>query len=147
MNGINKISLKKTSLVTKQSKDSSHGSTTQTPKPSNPLPMTSKPFLGQYYREEKIHTRFGRQASCSPFHALNYVLQSHSSDNCLERVNKINVFLRDRKSYVAFTIHDCCIIDLHRDDRHLIPQLKEIFEDTRSRVSSPQTCHIGRKLR
>jgi hypothetical protein len=108
-------------------------------------PYDKEAILGQYYREEKIHTRFGRQASCGPFHALNYVLQSHSSDNCLERVNKINVFLRDRKSYVAFTIHDCVIIDLHRDDRHLVPQLKEIFEDTRL-GEFPSSCHIGKNL-
>ena len=108
-------------------------------------PYDKQAILGQYYRQEKIHTRFGRQASCDSFHALNYVLQSHSSDNCLERVNKINVFLRDRKSYVAFTIHDCVIIDLHRDDRDLIPQLKEIFEDTRL-GKFPSSCHIGRNL-
>jgi hypothetical protein len=108
-------------------------------------PYDKQTILGQYYREEKIHTRFGRQAACSPFHALNYVLQSHSSDNCLERVNKINVFLRDRKSYVAFTIHDCVIIDLHRDDRSLIPQLKQIFEDTRL-GKFPSSCHVGKNL-
>jgi len=108
-------------------------------------PYDKQAILGQYYREEKIHTKFGRQAPCDSFHALNYVLQSHSSDNCLERVNKINVFLRGRKSYVAFTIHDCCIIDLHRDDRCLIPQLKEIFEDTKL-GKFPSSCSIGRNL-
>ena len=108
-------------------------------------PYDKQAILGRYYREEKIHTKFGRQAACDSFHALNYVLQSHSSDNCLERVNKINVFLRDRKSYVAFTIHDCVIIDLHRNDRHLIPQLKEIFEDTRL-GQFPSSCHVGKNL-
>jgi len=108
-------------------------------------PYDKQAILGQYYKEGKIHTRFGRQATCDSFHALNYVLQSHSSDNCLERVNKINVFLRDRKSYVAFTIHDCVIIDLHSSDRHLIPQLKEIFEDTRL-GQFPSSCHIGKNL-
>ena len=97
------------------------------------------------YKEGKIQTRFGRQAACSPFHALNYLLQSHSSDACLERVCKLNIFLRDRKSYIAFTIHDCVIIDLHRDDRHLIPQLKEIFEDTKLGWF-PSSCHIGKNL-
>ena len=118
---------------------------TPTPQTLESSPYDKQAILGQYYREEKIHTRFGRQAPSDSFHALNYVLQSHSSDNCLERVNKINVFLRDRRSYVAFTIHDCCIIDLHRDDRHLIPQLKEIFEDTRL-GQFPSSCHMGRNL-
>jgi len=108
-------------------------------------PYDKQALLGQYYKEGKIQTRFGRQAACSPFHALNYLLQSHSSDACLERVCKLNIFLRDRKSYVAFTIHDCVIIDLHRDDRHLIPQLKEIFEDTKL-GHFPSACQVGKNL-
>jgi len=108
-------------------------------------PYDKQALLERFYGEGSIQTLFGRQATCDAFHALNYVLQSHSSDNCLERVCKINIFLRDRKSYVAFTIHDCCIIDLHRDDRHLIPQLKQIFEDTRL-GQFPSSCHIGKNL-
>ena len=100
-----------------------------------------------YNEQEKIlRTPFGRRTSCDRFHALNYLLQSSSSDNCLDRVNKIERFLTDRKSYVAFTIHDCCIIDLHRDDRHLIPQIKEIFEDTKL-GKFVSNCKMGRNLK
>ena len=99
-----------------------------------------------YSEEEKIlRTPFGRRTSCDRFHALNYLLQSSSSDNCLDRVNKIERFLRGRKSYVAFTIHDCVIVDLHRDDRNLIPQMKEIFEDTKL-GNFPSGCKIGKNL-
>jgi len=100
-------------------------------------------LVDKFYKEGKIHTPFGRRTVCDRFHALNYLLQSASSDNCLDRVNKIERFLRGRKSYVAFTIHDCCIIDLHRDDRHLIPQLKQIFEDTKL-GQFMSSCHIGK---
>ena len=100
-----------------------------------------------YDEQEKIlRTPFGRRTSCDRFHALNYLLQSSSSDNCMDRVNKIERFLTDRRSYVAFTIHDCVIIDLHRDDRHLIPQIKQIFEDTKlGRFMS--NCHLGHNLK
>ena len=100
-------------------------------------------LVDKHYIEGKIQTPFGRRTVCDRFHALNYLLQSASSDNCLDRVNKIERFLRGRKSYVAFTIHDCCIIDLHRDDRHLIPQLKQIFEDTKL-GQFMSSCHIGK---
>jgi len=105
-------------------------------------------LVEKHYCEEQkeIRTPFGRRTSCDRFHALNYLLQSASSDNCLDRVNKIERFLRDRKSYVAFTIHDCVIIDLHRNDRHLIPQLKEIFEDTKL-GSFVSNCKIGLNLK
>ena len=100
-------------------------------------------LVDKHYNEGEIQTPFGRRTVCDRFHALNYLLQSASSDNCLDRVNKIERFLTGKKSYVAFTIHDCVIIDLHRNDRHLIPQLKQIFEDTKLGhfVSS---CHIGK---
>jgi hypothetical protein len=46
-------------------------------------------------------------------------------------VNKIHRFLRNKKSNVAFVVHDSVTIDLANDERHLLPQIKEIFEDTR----------------
>jgi hypothetical protein len=99
-----------------------------------------------YSEQEKIlRSPLGRRTNCDRFHALNYLLQSASSDNCLDRVNKIHRYLRDRKSYVAFTIHDCVIIDLHRDDRHLIPEIKQIFEDTKL-GKFVTGCKIGRNL-
>jgi hypothetical protein len=104
-------------------------------------------LVDKFYCEQKeeIRNPFGRRTGCDRFHALNYLLQSASSDNCLDRVNKIERFLRDRRSYVAFTIHDCVIIDLHRDDRNLIPQIKEIFEDTKL-GNFPSGCKIGKNL-
>ena len=102
-------------------------------------------LVEKFYVDGKIQTPFGRRTTCDRFHALNYLLQSASSDNCLERVNKIERFLRDRRSYVAFTIHDCVIIDFHRNDRHLIPQLKQIFEDTKL-GAFPSSCQVGKNL-
>ena len=102
-------------------------------------------LVEKFYIDGQIRTPFGRRTVCDRFHALNYLLQSASSDNCLERVNKIERFLRDRRSYVAFTIHDCVIIDLHRDDRDLIPQIKQIFEDTKL-GQFKSSCHIGKNF-
>ena len=101
--------------------------------------------LEKYYRQGTIHTPMGRKLECDRFHALNYLLQSTSSDNCMDRVNKVNKFLIGTKSHVAFTIHDCVIIDLSFEDRYLIPQIKEIFEDTKlgKFISS---VHIGKDL-
>mgnify|MGYP003136310329 FL=1 len=102
-------------------------------------------ILEKHYRQGSVRTPFGRKLECDRFHALNYLLQSTSSDNCMDRVNKINKFLIGTKSHVAFTIHDCVIIDLSFEDRYLIPQIKEVFEDTKlgKFVSS---VHIGKDL-
>jgi len=101
--------------------------------------------LKEYYREGSIRTPFGRVIECDKFHSLNYLLQSTSSDNCMDRVNKINKFLIGTKSHVAFTIHDCVIIDLSVEDRHIIPQIKEIFEDTKL-GHFMSSVHIGKDL-
>ena len=102
-------------------------------------------LVEKFYKEGQVWNPFGRRTTCDRFHALNYLLQSTSSDNCLDRVNKIERFLTGKKSYVAFTIHDCVIIDLHRDDRDLIPHIKQIFEDTKLGTFR-SSCHIGKNF-
>ena len=88
-------------------------------------------ILDSYYSNGFVETPFGRKIESDDFHALNYLLQSSSSDNCIRQVNKIHRFLRNKKSNVAFVVHDSVVIDLSNEERHLLPQIKEIFEDTR----------------
>ena len=88
-------------------------------------------ILDKYYKEGYINTPFGRKIECDDFHALNYLLQSTSSDNCMDRINKIRKTLSGRKSNVAFMLHDCVVLDFSEQDAHLLPRIKEIFGDTR----------------
>ena len=88
-------------------------------------------ILKQYYSEEQVTTPYGRTIAAPSAKALNYLLQSSSSDNTVDRFNKISRFLIGTRSHVAAVVHDSVIIDLHSDDRGLIPQLKQIFEDTK----------------
>lgn len=88
-------------------------------------------ILEQYYVEGSVQTPFGRTIDAPIAKALNYLLQSTSSDNTIERFNKISRHLIGTKSHVTAVVHDSVIIDLHRDDKRMIPQLKQIFEDTK----------------
>jgi hypothetical protein len=88
-------------------------------------------ILEQYYVEGSVQTPFGRTIDAPSAKALNYLLQSTSSDNTIERFNKISRHLIGTKSHVTAVVHDSVIIDLHRDDKRMIPQLKQIFEDTK----------------
>lgn len=102
-------------------------------------------LVEKYYDGEKIQTPFGRSIACPVRKALNYLLQSSSSDNTLDRFCKISNFLRATRSHVAFVVHDSVVIDLHKDDRFLIPQLSEMFGDTklgRFKVN----CSLGKNL-
>lgn len=90
-----------------------------------------KKVLNKFYKNGHVQTPFGRCIESDDFHALNYLLQSTSSDNCITQINKLHRFLRDKKSNVAFIIHDSVVLDLHHEERNLLPQIKEIFMDTR----------------
>ncbi len=99
----------------------------------------------RYYDGEEVQTPFGRTIKAPVRKALNYLLQSSSSDNTLDRFCKISNFLRATRSHVAFVVHDSVVIDLHQDDRLLIPQLSDMFGDTklgRFKVN----CSLGKNL-
>ena len=99
----------------------------------------------RYYDGEEVQTPFGRTIKAPVRKALNYLLQSSSSDNTLDRFCKISNFLRATRSHVAFVVHDSVVIDLHQDDRFLIPQLSDMFGDTklgRFKVN----CSLGKNL-
>ena len=102
-------------------------------------------LLEEYYDGEQVKTPFGRTIACPVRKALNYLLQSSSSDNTLDRFCKISSLLRATRSHVAFVVHDSVVIDLHQDDRRMIPDLVEIFGDTRL-GQFKVNCSIGKNL-
>ena len=102
-------------------------------------------LLERYYKEEVVSTPFGRTIVAPVRKALNYLLQSSSSDNTLERFIRISNFLRATRSHVAFVIHDSVVIDLHESDKRLIPKLKEMFEDTKL-GKFKVNCSLGKNL-
>ena len=102
--------------------------------------------LNKYYENGVVETPFGRKIESDDFHSLNYLLQSTSSDNCLAQAIKISKFLRGRRSFVHSVVHDSITIDFHRDDRDIIHQIKQIFEDTRLGMF-PSSMHIGKNYR
>ncbi len=99
----------------------------------------------RYYDGEKVQTPFGRTITAPSRKALNYLLQSSSSDNTMDRFCKISNYLRATRSHVAFVVHDSVIIDLHRDDRRMIPELVEMFGDTQL-GKFKVNCSLGKNL-
>jgi len=90
-----------------------------------------KQFLKHtYYSEGTVTTPFGRKIEASPHHAINYLVQSTSSDNTLKQLVKLHLLLQNSKSFVAFTMHDSVIIDLAHEERELIPILSLTFSET-----------------
>jgi len=102
--------------------------------------------LEKYYYDGKVHTPMGRVIESDDFHALNYLLQSASSDNCLKQAIKINKFLKGSKSFIHSIVHDSITIDLHRDDKNMVSQIQEIFEDTELGIF-PSSMYFSKNYR
>ena len=60
--------------------------------------------------------------------ALNYLIQSTTSDRVLIRATEIDSLLKERKSFISHIVHDELVLDFHESDRDLLPKIKEIFE-------------------
>lgn len=86
--------------------------------------------LQKYFDGEQVQTFFDRVIQTDSHHALNYIIQSTTSDLFLRRVLKVDEFLKDKKSNICFTIHDSLVIDFTEEEKYLIPEIKKIFADT-----------------
>ena len=87
-------------------------------------------MLKKHWNGEQVHTFYDRIIDADAHHALNYIIQSTTSDMFLRRMVKVHEFLRDKQSNIAFSIHDSLVIDLVDAEKHLIPEIKEIFSKT-----------------
>jgi hypothetical protein len=83
-----------------------------------------------FYCDGKIQTPFSREISVSEDKAVNYVIQSTTSDLFLTSAMKIDKMLRDKKSKVVFCVHDSLVIDMSHEDRTLLNDLVKQFSST-----------------
>jgi len=83
--------------------------------------------LDKWYDEEFVHTPFKRKIKVDKRKALNYIIQSTTADLVLDRAVAIDKYLEDKKSFIAFVVHDEIVIDLANEDRHLVPEIKKMF--------------------
>jgi hypothetical protein len=90
-----------------------------------------KKVLDKWYTKGYINTPYGRHIKVEERKALNYLLQSTTSDRVLAKAVVIDKFLVENKctSYISHIVHDELVIDYSDEDRKHIPQIKEIFED------------------
>jgi len=86
--------------------------------------------LQKYFDGQVVTTACGRTIPSDNFHALNYIVQSTTSDLFLERAVKVWQYLQDKKSSISLLIHDSLLLDLCDDERALLPEILNIFSDT-----------------
>jgi hypothetical protein len=87
--------------------------------------------LNDYWDGETVKTCFNREIQADKHHALNYIIQSTCADLILQKMIKIYDILEDKKSNIAFCVHDSIVIDLHADDKYLMKDIIDEFSNTR----------------
>lgn len=90
-----------------------------------------KEVLDKFWDGCYVTNPFDRRIEADEHHALNYIIQSTTSDLVQRQAIKIFKILENRKSTIAFTMHDSVVVDLHLDDKPLIKEIAEVFSDTR----------------
>ena len=87
--------------------------------------------LAKWYDGEYITTPFNRKIKVEQRKALNYLIQSTTSDLVLDRATVIDKFLKDKKSFISHIVHDEIVIDLADDEREILADIKSIFSSNK----------------
>ena len=86
--------------------------------------------LRKYFTGEEVTTFFGRTIPSDHHHALNYIIQSTTSDLLLKQMLKVDKILKGNKSFIAFPMHDSLVIDYAATEQHLIKEIYTCFGNT-----------------
>lgn len=96
-------------------------------------------------KKQTLKTPYGREIKVEERKAQNYLLQSTTSDIVIENAFEIMKMLKNKKTNIAFTLHDSVILDMHKEDASMVQNLKDKFETTRwGKFFS--TCKIGKNF-
>jgi hypothetical protein len=89
-------------------------------------------ILKKYYVDGCVSNPFGRQIECDDYHALNYLIQSTTSDMFLRQVLGVAEIVDNRmkKSFISFLMHDSVLLDIAKEDIPLIKEIAEVFMKT-----------------
>ena len=88
-------------------------------------------LVNKHWKGGKVTNPFGRVMECERKNALNYLIQSTTSDLFLYQMVEVSKLLEGRKSYVSFCMHDSLVIDFAVEDKDLISALHKIFSQTK----------------
>ena len=96
-----------------------------------------------FFENQALKTPFGRSLKTDERKAQNYLLQSTTSDQVIENAYKIQKMLHNKKSEIAFLLHDSIILDMSKEDVIMLKDIKSQFEQTRW-GNFVSTCKVGK---
>jgi len=93
--------------------------------------LNREKILEKFYKDGQVITPFGRKLDVEEEKAVNYMIQSTTSDLFLTSAIKIDKMLKNKKSKIAFCVHDSLVIDFAKEEKDLIFELAKIFSQTK----------------
>ena len=90
-------------------------------------------LLEKYCDGTTVRTPFKKEINdTSEHHALNYLVQSTAAELTLKQALKLEYLLRTQSSgsHIAFLIHDAVVIDMKKEDSHLLKSLMTLMGST-----------------
>ena len=84
-----------------------------------------------YWNGKTVRTPFLRKVETDDRRALNYIVQSTSSDICIEQAFRLRNIFQNKRTKICYLLHDSVILDFAKEDKHLFLEARDIFADTR----------------
>ena len=85
----------------------------------------------EYYINGCVHTPYDRVIPVDQEKAVNYLIQSTSSDMLLTSAMNVSRELKNKRSFVSFCIHDSVVLDVSVSEKDLIEDLAKKFSGTK----------------
>jgi hypothetical protein len=103
--------------------------------------------LEKHFTGTHVTTTGGNLIEVDKDRAYSNLVQGCQADNFMQAVVNIHAYLKENKtrSYIAWLIHDCVVID-HDKDEDILDDIKEIFSNTplgKFRVNYSAGSHYG----
>jgi len=87
--------------------------------------------MEKYWYDNAVSNPFGRTIPADAHHAMSYLIQSTCSDVVLRQMIKLDKYLQDKGSFVAFCVHDEVVLDMTDSEcASLVNTLVEHFSNT-----------------
>jgi len=83
-----------------------------------------------YWSDGCVRTPFNRNIESDEYHAISYLNQSTFIDLFHRQIIKVDDYLQDKKSFVAFMIHDELILDVTEDEKEYLVDIIKILQNT-----------------
>ena len=87
-------------------------------------------LIGEHWINGEVHTPYGRKIEATRHHVVSYLNQSTLIDMFHRQILKLNKFLENKKTFVAFMVHDQVVLDLKDSEKNHLKDIINILSNT-----------------